>query len=487
MKRLRKLAIVSIMTLLCLTGVSVRAAVSVTDFTGDVENGSARSSAIVTNTGTEVASPILVIVRYEDGVMTGVDFDYHDSELQSGDSVELAVNMPGTPVTNLTRITAFVLESRQYAKPIMNGVLEIERQGSNKTGIQAIRFTDIETEETVIDEVNKTVQMYLPLYDEEGEAIDTENLSLCVNVDETAEQVRVGDTLLSGDGTEKVGEISLNDKMLTVTSEDGTQDDYQLIIWRTLSENMEEGGRLSGYSMGKSGAAGTYVGDFAVTGTKTSAIFVPGMNSAGVGDKSYFAGIGLGVQPISSALPAPNASAFPVGDSGANGNALLLRKDTHTSGIGATGCPLMYIYGNKMEGFAQAVHYEIEFDMAVGLNVNGPVRQSQVAGLDIRTSNGTYRISNTGGSNVASAKFTAGDDQNHVGSSGLSADQWRHFKVMVEQQSNGSFRFTTWVDDTEIPAVDNMVNMGQPSVLLFEGSALRASELWIDNISIRYH
>ena len=354
-KRAKTLTVVGVMALLCLVGLKARAAVSVSDFIGDAEGGAPQCSVTVTNSGADVANPILILVRYEDGMLTDVKFDYPDSDLQSGGSAELAANLPAAPITDLTRITAFVLEDRQYAGIVESGLLEIERQGSANTGIDSIRFADIEAELATIDNEAKTIQLYLPLYDEVGEAIDTDELSLSVTVAEPAEQVQVGDTLLTGDEQVKEGVISLAQKSLTVISEDGTRDEYQLTIWRTLKENMEEGSRLNGYSMGKAGQAGMYVGDFAVNGTKASAIIKPSMNSASVGDTSYFAGIGLGVKPISDALPAVDAAPFPVGSSGADGNAMTLRKDTHKSGIGATGCGLLYLYGSQMKASIRPV------------------------------------------------------------------------------------------------------------------------------------
>ena len=446
---------------------------NVTDISGYIENGTAVYSAKIFNEGTVTANPVMVLAVYQNNVLQEWKI-CKTSGIAAGENASLSVSVDEITVDDATKIIGFIWENTKYRIPI--DVTEIERMGSNDTGISGFLLTGIDSDFIDIDNENKLIQVKLPLYDREGAEIDITSIETAVTVNNQNAAVKIDDTALSGEDLKKFGTVDYSSASeIIVTAEDGTEMSYELELYRIISENFESG-LISGYSVGDSNNPGKLIGDFSIAGESTQKYIKYNVQDYG-GGTQFLDGVSIGVLDINDAKLINQGGVIPVGESGASGKALQLRKDTHDNSNTSTGITRFRI--ENIPDLADADEIVVEYDVAYDFNVQGIAVNPYVAGLDIGID--TTRICGPNSNNNPNGVILVFNQ-----STTYDLNKWHHIKAVLTKNSSGNADMVTYIDGTDTGIYSEEDGVIWPTYFQFAVSNRRCIGLWIDNISISY-
>ena len=494
MNWIKKIGIAAAIT--CLIGIPVYASnVTVSDETGTVdENGTASYSASVTNNGSETIKPIVVIVRYEDDKLVAVECN--SQEIAAGDTRALSEELAGGMVTDSTKISGFIWDSQSNSIPI--ALTEIEKKGNSDNSIGSMYIGGVQAD---VDNINKEITAYIPLYDSYGFAVNMDSLSVEATIGSTGGVISVGDVTLSGDTETKNGTVDFNSvPAIKVTSEEGNTAEYAVKLYRIFEDDFDNDSLFIGASAGimtASGnlswiaateASGLYGSDgttsFGGKGDFSEAVSLSKNQNWKYGTDEEKAnevaeGIDVGIANISDGVFNTNSLSFQ------SDKALRLGKRVALRDNGANGDTPAPFLDIKIGGGSETAIYE--FDMAFDYSrctlETGSTKNYCAGSISagVRILSGSESV----GTDVCGTQSNESSDTRAKGwlmeaGTGASLDKWHHVKLEYTQGN-----CSVYIDNMDAP-YKNISITKWPTGLRIFGSTLRACEIYLDNLKIIY-
>lgn len=493
MNRMKKIGITA--ALACMLSASAYASgITVADEYGAVKNdGTSEYSAVITNDSQDTVKPYIMIVRYEDDIL--VSAACSSTELNVGESKTVSQTLSGGIVDDNTKISGFIWDSKNYSIPI--AIKEIEKKGSKDLTIKNLQLGGKEAE---VDNINRSITAYVPLYDAGGMMLNDAVPAAAV-LGSRGGKISFSGYELSGEAESKEGSISLSAKpVVTLTSEEGETAEYSLKLYRTFEDDFDDGTLFTGATAGVLSAGGDL--SWKAAEAESGLIGADGENMfSGIGDFSasikttknqmwkygtdqekadeVAGGIDVGLAPVSDGTFNNNSNSYE------SGNALRLSKRVALRNNGANGDTPAPFFDINIGGGSDLLTYE--FDMGIDYShcktESGSTKNycvgSLSAGIRIMSGNDSAGTDLVGTQATASSDTRASDylcDKK----TGATLDKWHHIKLVFTAGTG-----EIYIDDMETPYRIAEVSK-QPTGLRMFTSTMRACEIYIDNLKIVY-
>ncbi len=488
-KQIKKLgAAVLISSLMSVPCAAKSGDLTVSEVRGEILEGTASYSAKLTNHTDAAASPAMVLVWYENGMLK--DIKTYTETVSAGGDVNMNTQISNVTVTDDTKITGFILENKKFSIPISYD--EIERLGNNSVKIEDFQINGLDAAEINMDGERKKIDVLVPLYNKSGdttEEVGTQQ-TVSVTVENAKSTVAIDGVALDGNDSEKTktGTVDFADaKTLTVTAEDGTACDYALSLGRFIKEDFDNGSAFSDEMLiGSSEKSETWK-----SGTKNLAQGEAAryFSTVCTGNANEYAeSISVGVLPISEAHKRDRISAMDTGSTNASGKAIRISK-TRGQGNDATNATPYFQINNAYKGAQEyvTVEYDTAFDYGrvtegmVGTR-GGGIRYfgSDKYAIYDNSNKNTNELEQIWNLQLVENTATAWANGEN-GKPNCPPDSWYHVKTVLDVKNKTA---TTYIDGKQLGTAEfDVSEYWKGNILIsFQTSGFRSVDIWVDNI-----
>jgi len=475
--------IISLTTAFSILSTTVFAGISIKNETGIIQDSVVSYTAEFMNNSGKAQSPLSAIAWYENGALRDFEIVYPENgEIVDGDEASTSVSLNGNPQTS-SRVLGFSLNGKDSFEPL--SLKEIHNSGNPENKIVELNIDDADGSEAFIDEDNKVISIYIPLYDKnDGTEYFIDNLKTTLTLSENA-SARINGTgiMFEEDGDLKSAQVDYTKSpMFEVVAENGDVCVYHTKIYRKIDADFEDS--LVNGAMFQDGKVIYAKYDYESGTVVPDEDIIP---ENGVGKYLYFKS-GAGSPAYQSYQQYSKAYKKEVIDrNGETSNAMYIEKTVRGEAAVDT-YSLRLHFGNiqSLDKFPKelSLSYDIKYENVNGDYANDPT----VSGLDVYGTKLLYRVSaSSSSSNFAESHIVVN------GKKAASTDitQWNNVNVNFSVDDESVIHSNAYINETFLSAATDTnaglpLTMDQKPEFSLGLSARRCLGLYIDNLKLSY-